>query len=267
MAFNLTYAFLPQEHLFYLKLHAHIGIAGWFLLLIMGAGSKLLPMFLLSPAIHEKKLTLAYYLLNAAIIGFLVDSLFFSGISRGIIYLLIALSGIIFFVSFTYEAYKKRARKGLDIGMKQSFYAFIIISISIVFTVLNNLTIFKSVAFSQQITLVFGVSIFLGFISLLIMGQTLKILPFIIWLNKYQKLAGKGKTPLPKDLYSEKIANWQFLFFLIAFILLLLGILISIIIFIQIAALLMIAAALLYNFNVFKMLLHKTSVQPFQKNN
>ena len=47
MAFNLTYVFLPQEHLFYLKIHAHIGIAGWFLLLIMGAGSKLLPMFLL----------------------------------------------------------------------------------------------------------------------------------------------------------------------------------------------------------------------------
>ncbi|OFY86798.1 MAG: hypothetical protein A3F72_21155 [Bacteroidetes bacterium RIFCSPLOWO2_12_FULL_35_15] len=267
MAFNLTYAFLPQEHLFYLKLHAHIGIAGWFLLLIMGAGSKLLPMFLLSSGVNEKKLTIAYYLLNAGIIGFLVDSLFFNGISRGIIYLLIALAGIAFFFSFAYEAYKKRARKNLDIGMKQSIYAFLIISVCIIFSVLNNLTIFNSAVFAQQITLLFGISVFIGFISLLIMGQTLKILPFIVWLNKYQKLAGKGKTPLPKDLFSEKIAYWQFLSFIIGFLLLLFGILISTVIFIQIASLLLIAAALLYNFNVFKMLLHKTSIQPFPKNN
>lgn len=267
MTFNLTYAFLPQEHLFYLKLHAHIGIAGWFLLLIMGAGSKLLPMFLLSSSMNEKKLNIAYYLLNAGIIGFLVDSLFFNGAQRGIVYLTIALLGIAFFVSFVYEAYKKRARKDLDIGMKQSFYAFVIISICIIFTILNNLPILKSAAFSHQVTLAFGVSIFIGFISLLIMGQTLKILPFIVWLNKYQKLAGKGKTPLPKDLFSEKIAYWQFLSFIVGFLLLLLGVLISTVIFIQIASLLLIAAALLYNFNVFKMLLHKTSVQPFLKNN
>lgn len=267
MAFNLTYAFLPKEHLFYLKLHAHIGIAGWFLLLIMGAGSKLLPMFLLSSSINEKKLNTAYYLVNAAIIGFLVDALFFNGISRGILYLLIALIGIIFFVSFIYEAYKKSARKNLDIGMKQSFYAFVIISVCAVFSVLNNLAIFKSAAFSLQITLVFGISVFIGFISLLIMGQTLKILPFIVWLNKYQKLAGKGKIPLPKDLFSEKIANWQFIFFIVGFILLLFGILLSTVIVIQIASLLLIITALLYNFNVLKMLLHKTSIEPFQKNN
>lgn len=267
MAFNLTYPFLPLEHLFYLKLHAHIGIAGWFLLLIMGAGSKLLPMFLLSSSVNEKKLTLAYYFLNAGITGFLVDSLFFTGISRGIIYLLIALAGIGFFVSFVHEAYKKRARKNLDIGMKQSIYAFLIISVCVILSVLNNVTIFNSAAFAQQITLLFGISVFIGFISLLIMGQTLKILPFIIWLNKYQKLAGKGKTPLPKDLFSEKIAYWQFLSFLVGFLLLLLGVLISTVIFIKIASLLLIAAALLYNFNVFKMLLHKTSVQPFPKNN
>jgi len=196
-----------------------------------------------------------------------VDSLFFNGISRGIIYLLIALAGIAFFFSFAYEAYKKRARKNLDIGMKQSIYAFLIISVCIIFSVLNNLTIFNSAVFAQQITLLFGISVFIGFISLLIMGQTLKILPFIVWLNKYQKLAGKGKTPLPKDLFSEKIAYWQFLSFIIGFLLLLFGILISTVIFIQIASLLLIAAALLYNFNVFKMLLHKTSIQPFPKNN
>ena len=267
MAFNLTYAFLPKEHLFYLKLHAHVGVAGWFLLLIMGAGSKLLPMFLLSTSVNEKKLTTAYYLLNAGIIGFLVDSLFFNGISRAIIYLIIVLAGIIFFISFIYEAYKNRARKDLDIGMKQTFYAFIIISICMISSVLNNVTILKSEAFSQQVTLIFGVSIFIGFISLLIMGQTLKTLPFIVWLNKYQKIAGKGKTPLPKDLYSEKIANWQLRIFIVGFILLLVGILVSTVIFIKIASLLLIVTALLYNFNVLKMLLHKTSVQPFPKNN
>lgn len=261
MAFNFRYVFLPEENLFYLKLHAHIGIAGWLLMLIMGVGSKLVPMFLLSTSINPKKLKYAYLLLNGAIIGFLTDSLFFTGISRAFIYLMIAITGLLFFISFIFEAYKNRVRKDLDIGMKHTFYAFVVIGIPLIFSVLNTIGFNTEPSFSLQIAIAFGVSVFIGFISLLILGQTFKTLPFIIWLDKYQKLVGKGKTPLPKDLFSEKVAIVQFYFFMIAFFTLITGILISELVIIQIACLLLIITAILYNFNVFKMLLHKTSTQ------
>ena len=53
MVFNFQYSFLQKDHLHFLRLHAHMGIAGWFLMLIIGVSAKLLPMFLISG--YEKK--------------------------------------------------------------------------------------------------------------------------------------------------------------------------------------------------------------------
>lgn len=255
MAFNFNYVFLPEQHLYYLKLHAHIGIAGWFILLIIGISSKLIPMFLLSSVENDIKLKYSFILVNSSILGFIIDSIFFDGIGRGVYYLLIAILGILFYISFIAVVYKKRARKGVDIGMKHSLIAFLLILIPIIFGLLANTLSDSSILL--QVIIAYGVSIFLGFISLLILGQTYKTLPFIVWLDKYQHLSGKGKAPLPKDLYSEKIAKYQLLFFLIGVFIMIVGILFSIILLIKSASILLIITAILYNMNVYKILLHK----------
>jgi hypothetical protein len=64
MVFNFRFAFLPQDHLQFLKLHAHMGIGGWFLLLIIGVSSKLLPLFLVSTKQKTVYLYWSYYLIN-----------------------------------------------------------------------------------------------------------------------------------------------------------------------------------------------------------
>jgi hypothetical protein len=48
LVYNFTDPFMPQTLLEYLSLHAHLGIVGWFLLLVTGVGSRLIPMFLIS---------------------------------------------------------------------------------------------------------------------------------------------------------------------------------------------------------------------------
>lgn len=45
LALNFTFNFLTHDSLHYLSLHAHIGIVGWFLLMVVGIGSRLIPMF------------------------------------------------------------------------------------------------------------------------------------------------------------------------------------------------------------------------------
>lgn len=257
LAFNFSYVFLPKDQLHYLKLHAHIGIAGWFVLLIMGVSSKLIPMFLLSTVTDNKKLKYAFNLINVSIIGFMIDSLFLNGNGRGIIYFLIAISGLMFYLAFLIETYKKRARKVLDIGMKHSFYAVIIITIPAIFGFLANTDLVSNSADSLQVTIMFGVSIFLGFISTLILGLTFKTLPFIVWLDKYQQLSGRKKVPLPKDLYSEILVKYQLICFVCGLFTLFCGIIFSEILIIKFACVLLIITALLYNINVFKMLLHK----------
>jgi len=64
IAFNFKYNFLSEIHLHYLKIHATIGLVGWFLLLIIGVGSTLIPMFLVSQELNDKKLKYAYYFIN-----------------------------------------------------------------------------------------------------------------------------------------------------------------------------------------------------------
>ncbi|HEY0731962.1 MAG TPA: cytochrome C oxidase subunit I, partial [Chitinophagaceae bacterium] len=44
LVINFTHPIFNQDSLEYLSLHAHMGIAGWFLLLVMGVGTRLIPM-------------------------------------------------------------------------------------------------------------------------------------------------------------------------------------------------------------------------------
>ena len=262
MAFNFSYSFLSQEHLYYLKLHAHIGMAGWFILLIIGVSSKLIPMFLLSPSMPDKKLYWAYGLINGALLGFSMDALFFDGMNRSGIYFTAGTAGVVIYASVVITTFRKRVRKVLDFGMKQTFIAVLFILIPVVFGWIATSGLFPATPFLLRITMVYGAGFFMGFISLIILGQSFKTLPYIIWLDKYQHLSGKKGTPLPKDLFSEKLLLYQMALFIIGFFILLSGILTANIYLLKTASVILIITAILYNFNVFKMFFHKPAAAP-----
>lgn len=257
LAFNFRYAFLPKEHLYFLKIHAHIGLLGWFLCLIIGVASKLVPMFLISGKLNNKLLHYSYYLLNIGLLGFAIDSLFFNGVSRSGIYMIFVLSAVTLFILFIKEAYSKRLKKNLDIGLKHTYISFILIIIPIILWLSIKSTIITDSKLEQQLTIALGFSILFGFISLLILGQTFKNLAFIVWLKKYQNYSGKSTTPLPKDLYSENIAKMQLYAFLAGFTLEVMGIVAQEKNTIILGSTCLISTAVLYLINVLKIVLHK----------
>ena len=254
MAINLTHPFLPKSHLVFLKVHAHLGIVGWFILLIMGIASKLIPMFLLSQSLNKKKLVIAYYLVNAGLIGFAFDFFYFEGSAFLPFYALLILGGVLSFLTFIREAYIKRMRKILDIGLKHTAVAFIVLFLPIGIGILLSFLRPVENPFVLKIILIYGVSIFLGFISTLILGQTFKTLPFIVWLDKFSKENKSSNKILPKDLYSEKIAIAQFAFYLLGLTLLIIGIFLNEVFVINSGALFIFITSLLYTVNVFKMI-------------
>ncbi|MBP9600696.1 MAG: hypothetical protein KBE41_04265, partial [Lutibacter sp.] len=69
IALNFKFNFLSEAHIHYLKIHATIGFIGWFLLLIIGVGSTLIPMFLISHQLNFKKLKASFFLINSGLIG------------------------------------------------------------------------------------------------------------------------------------------------------------------------------------------------------
>jgi hypothetical protein len=256
LAINLQIPFLDVPHLELLKLHAHAGMAGWFLQLIIGVGSKLLPMFMVSHGMDTRKLKIAYYAINLGLITLIFG--FYTGYSIALIIGGIGLmTGIVLFGFYLREAYQKRVRRVLDTGMRQSLFSFLLLP----WTFVPALWLFAEIAgmppLPAEAVTGYGLLILLGFISGLILGQTYKTLPFIVWLKEYKSLVGKQKTPLPRDLYSESIANWQFRLYSWALPLVLTGIILQQEWLIKSGAVLSTAAATAYLINMSKILFHK----------
>ena len=257
ISYNFTFNFFTQIHLNYLKTHAIVGFVGWFLLLIIGVGATLIPMFLVSHNVKDKKLNYSFYTINSALIIFVLNGFTININALNVISATLISIGILLFVSFLYDSYKNRLRKKLDIGMQYTFLSIVAIAIPIFTTGIMFLS--KTENFSQfyRIVTFFGFTIIFGFITTLILGQTYKTLPFIIWLKKYQHLVGKTKTPLPKELYSIDIAKIQFMAYLLFIVNISIGLLLNSLWLIKIGSYLLLFVAILYNINVLKILFHK----------
>ncbi len=256
LAINLTHPYLSTPHLELLKLHAHAGIVGWFIQLIMGVGSRLLPMFMVSHQLNKRKLKAAYALVNIGLIIGII-SLYFQFHYGTLAAVILVSSGILFFISFLFEAYKKRVKKQLDIGMRKSALSFVILTIPVVLIIILAFGTSQTETNLLPLAIAYGSALLIGFISSLIMGQTYKTLPFIVWLKVYRKKIGKGDIPFPKDLYSEKAATMQLWLFAIGFAVLLCGIVFQNEMVIRSAGLTVFVSVLIYNWNILKIVLHK----------
>ena len=123
--------------------------------------------------------------------------------------------------------------------------------------ILAAIILFFTIVDSKQLVLLYGFTIFFGWITTIILGMTFKTMPFIVWNKVYSSKAGLGKTPNPKDLFSDKIFIANSITYLIGFIVFSWGIIQSNILVLNIGAIFLIITAVLYNINVFKILFHK----------
>ncbi len=169
--------------------------------------------------------------------------------------------GVISFMSFIYDSYKKRIRKKLDVGMQYTMLAMASIFMPILVSLILLLVFKIEYELLFRIATFYGFSIIFGFITTMILGQTYKTLPFIVWLEKYKNLVGKTKTPLPRELYSNKIAKIQFYFYVLSILSLGLGLILKNFIAIKIGSFSLLAVAILYNINVLKIIFHKVKIK------
>lgn len=253
MAFNFEYVFLSTDHLHYLTIHAHVGAFGFFVLLIIGVSSKLIPMFLLSQNANTSLLNTSFYLINLGLFLMLIDGFIFLSTKRIIFYSFIVFVGIVLYLLYIFSVFKNRVRRQLDIPMKKSMFSFVFLILMILAYVAAAL--YHEDAFKTRLITTTGVLFFMGFISLLILGQTFKTLPFIVWLDKFKDT--KERKILPKDLYSDILLKIQFPAFIIAFVFFIIGMLIVNTAILYLGTSLFIVSALLYCINVFRIILYK----------
>lgn len=255
LVYNFNAKILPADSVSYLSIHAHLGLAGWFLLMVTGVGSRLIPMFLISKYTNEKILWRIFILINAGLISFIILKVI--GVSAIFFYIPVALvlSAIIVFGRYCREAYKVRIRKNVDEQMKTSLLS--VIQMLLPFVALIITLAFLPAEGYPHITLLYGFCIFFGWITAIIFGMTFKTLPFIVWNKVYHKKAHAGKTPAPKELFSEKVYHAMLITYLTGFIAFIPGIIFLNSFFLKLGAAALLAAAVLYVFNISKTLLHQ----------
>jgi len=259
---NLSYNLLAVPHTEFMKTHAVIGLVGWFLMLVIGVAAKLMPMFLIVHRTREVLLKWGFYLINSGLLIILAAT-FIKQVPEfvDVISFIMILAGLVLFLLFNYDVFSHRMRRKLDIGMKLS-------SIGLIMFALTNLSFigiyFGNNAFGfpvGRIEIISGLLLIYGFFTGLILGQTYKTLPFIIWLFYYQKLVGKQKVPLVADLYSDKLATIHMYSFVASIALFIVGLVFSIEIALLFAAVAMVFTSMVYGVNVYKMIFHKKIIE------
>ena len=253
LVFNFSSEIFSENSINYLSLHAHLGIVGWFLLMVIGVGSRLIPMFLISKYTDDKMLWLIFGLLNIALISF--SCFYLYGFSSALFYvpIILGLVAITLFGRHCCKAYKHRIRKSVDQQVKTS-----LISVVQMLVVLIVALAFLPDGKFPAIALIYGFCIFFGWLTAIIMGMTFKTMPFIIWNRVYHNRAHQGKTPAPKELFNEGIYKIMLYGYLGGFVLFILGIILLNQIVLKAAASALVIAALLYFYNVMVTATHKS---------
>lgn len=254
LVLNFTKPLLPSDSVAYLTIHAHLGIVGWFLLLVIGVASRLIPMFLISKYTNNKSLWWIYALINFSLISFLVFKLLNLNSHFYYISMIMALVAILLFARHIKRAHKVRIRKNVDEQMKISLLSVLQMLLPLVVLIV---VLFLLPTEKNNIILLYGFCIFFGWLTAIILGMTFKTLPFIIWNRTYHKKAHAGKTPAPKELFNPHIYNAMAIVYIVGFVIFIVGIVLINNVLLKTGAIALIITALLYVFNTTIALTHK----------
>lgn len=194
------------------KAHIVGTLGGFVMMVIMGVAMVLIPMFSLSHGYSQKWIERALYIHSIGIT--LVMGCFILGFGKfvNIPFGLLMISSFLFLIQMA-VILKHRVRKQNDYWVKNIVFAFVCFGSSIIALWFN--------------TILGGMLFFLGFLLPLIVGHMYKILPFLIWYEKFSPLVGKQKVPLLHQMIHTKVADIQTFFLFIAVVFLALALILK----------------------------------------
>jgi len=186
-----------------LKAHVYAVLGGYVILTIIGLSLILIPMFSLAHGFDEKAINMAFKLVITGVgivfIGALIAQEWLMMIGYAI-----NTVGIFFYMWQIYIIAKLTVRKEMDVWAKSMIFAFVTLILSIVLGLLYFITDMQSMLHASVWF------ILLGFISSFITGHLYKIVPFLVWFERFAPLVGKEKVPMLHEMYSKEGANMMF---------------------------------------------------------
>jgi hypothetical protein len=119
---------------------------------------------------------------------------------------IVTFAGIVSYLHQIYLIAILTVRKELDIWAKSMIFAFG----SLIFAMLTEIDFLMTNDSAMLHTTVWF--LLLGFISSMITGHLYKIVPFLVWFERFSPLVGKKKVPMLHEMYDKKGASFMFNF-------------------------------------------------------
>ena len=189
----------------WLGTHIVLVLGGYVTLTIVGMSMILLPMFGLSHGFNEKPVHRAFILLAASVSLYFFDTL----LGAGWFHPLAVLGMMISMGLYLYQIWlinQTRARKEWDIWYRSMVVGYLSLAAAL---------LLGAVGYIGQLehwTLTAAWFLVMGFFTFLITGHLYKIVPFLVWFERYSPLVGKKKVPMLADMVPVKMADFQFAF-------------------------------------------------------
>lgn len=186
-----------------LKAHVYALLGGFVLLTIMGLSLTLIPMFSLAHGFDETPIKRGFNFVAVGVGIVFIGALVSVDVMQWLGYL-VTLIGVGFYIYQIYIIYKLTVRKEMDVWAKSMIFGFSTLILSLALGVVYLLGastpwLHASVWFFM-----------LGFIGFLINGHLYKIVPFLVWFERFAPLVGKEKVPMLHEMYPKAKAEMMF---------------------------------------------------------
>jgi hypothetical protein len=192
--------------------HAHLGVVGVFLMLMVGISYKLVPMFTLSEVQNYWRAGASVVLLNAGLAGSFLAVLLRSQLKP--LFAAAAIAGLVIYGVEMAAILRARKRRALDWGMKSFLTAMALLAPVSLLALLLSWPGLPLNALTGQLENLYGFLALLGVVSFGIVGMLYKIIPFLVWYRSYSRQIGRAKVPSLADLYSARlqaVGYWSYL--------------------------------------------------------
>ena len=230
-------------------LHAHVYlvIGGYISITIMGLSLVLIPMFTLSHDFSMKPLTISITMMSLGVVFVVVSSMIYLEWIEYLGYGFSFVSMLVYFYLIAH-IYKIRPRKENDIYAISMVFAFMSMLVSLL---LGTLYLFTQ---QEQFLMASGWLMFFGFFGFIISGHIYKIIPFLVWFERFSPLVGKQKVPMLADMVPRRSSQAQFVFSSVGVVIVTLAILLKSNIFINAGASFLVVGALAFVRSMFYMI-------------
>jgi len=187
-----------------LKAHVYAVLGGFVLLTIMGLSMTLLPMFSLAHGFDETPIKRGFNSVTVgvglvfigAVVG--IDTLLWLG------YITTAI-GVLFYMQQIYLIYILVVRKEMDIWAKSMIFGFSSLIGSLLLGIISFLPNANEAWLHASLWF-----FMVGFIGFLINGHLYKIVPFLVWFERFSPLVGKEKVPMLHEMYPKSQSSMMF---------------------------------------------------------